>query len=336
MKRLDTSRLEKGDIILTTSQEVVSKVIRKKTKSDISHAMLYVAHGSVMDSTGDGVQARNIQKMFYPDTCAIHVYRSIIRPDEAVLDRIVKYVRSETGAPYAKFEAARSAFKPPSKASDHQFCSRLVARAYEEAGLPLTANADYTTPADLQRSRELVEITAVVIEVSEEEQAYLEKMGDTTKGMREITSDLLARVRAIAPDIRVLNDIEPYLLANPAHDAIFAQAYKESGYLDFWRVELERHSYRYDSMRMVQFYHSLEDKSELLDYCRQTLQDDASGDFGHWKTNLDAYSALVNVRPLQTFQLNRDLYFKLVFNHDQRVKIAGMILKLFGTTSAGT
>lgn len=54
MKRIDFSKLRKGDILLTTSNKPRSKVIRTATRSDISHAMLHVANGSVMDSTGDG------------------------------------------------------------------------------------------------------------------------------------------------------------------------------------------------------------------------------------------------------------------------------------------
>jgi hypothetical protein len=74
MKKIDYSKLEPGDIILTTSLAWESKVIRKATDSDISHAMLCVAPTSVMDSTGDGVQARTPQKLFYHDECAVYLY----------------------------------------------------------------------------------------------------------------------------------------------------------------------------------------------------------------------------------------------------------------------
>jgi hypothetical protein len=51
MKGLDEIKLQIGDIILTTENHLTSKTIRVATMSDISHAMLYVARGSVIDST---------------------------------------------------------------------------------------------------------------------------------------------------------------------------------------------------------------------------------------------------------------------------------------------
>ena len=61
MKKIDFSKLQPGDILLTTSHSMESWSVRFGTKSDISHAMLYVASSSVVDSTSDGVHARNLQ-----------------------------------------------------------------------------------------------------------------------------------------------------------------------------------------------------------------------------------------------------------------------------------
>jgi len=56
MKALDDAKLQLGDIVLTTRHHYVSKAIRTATKCDISHAMIYIARGSAIDSTGEGVQ----------------------------------------------------------------------------------------------------------------------------------------------------------------------------------------------------------------------------------------------------------------------------------------
>ncbi|KDE90339.1 hypothetical protein D7Y57_00730 [Stenotrophomonas maltophilia] len=329
MKRIDSSKLRKGDILLTTSTHPKSKAIQAFTKSDISHAMLYVANGSVMDSTGEGVHARNLQRQIYDDNCAIYAYRAKATIDPETMNQIVDYVRSETGAPYATLDAMRSPLKLDREGSAAQFCSRLVARAYANAGFPLTDNADYTTPADLQRSERLESIPDVVLRVTKEEKAELEA-GDTVKGMREVTSDLLKRVRAISPTIRVLNDIPPFLLANPSFDAAIAEAYRASGFLDYWKVEVARHPYRYDPVEIVRLYHSTAQKDELLEYCRTTLEDDAANAFAHWQVNLDACAALLEMKPLETFRLNRDLYANLCFNHERRVKTAHMLVSVHG------
>lgn len=329
MKRIDFSKLRKGDILLTTSVEKKSGVIRAFTRSDISHAMLYVANGSVMDSTGDGVHARNLQRQIYDDDCAIYAYRAKAAIDPETMDRIVAYVRSETGAPYATFEAMRSPLKWERKGGAAQFCSRLVARAYASAGFPLTDNPDFTTPADLQRSSRLESIPDVVVHVTAQEKAEREA-GDSVKGMREVTNDLLDRVRAISPAIRVLNDIHLFLLANPSFDAAIAEAYRASGFLDYWQVEMQRHPYRYDPVVMVQFYQATSQKAELLEYCRSTVEEDVANDFAHWRVNLETYASLLSMKSLETFQLNHDLYLTLCFNHERRVKTAQILLKVYG------
>ncbi|WP_343596893.1 hypothetical protein [Pseudomonas sp.] len=91
MKKIDSSKHKKGDIILSTSVEYQSKIIKFFTNSDIFHAMICVANSSVMDSTGEGVQGRNIDKMFYDDSCAIYAYRlkEEISPDRMQWVRLI-------------------------------------------------------------------------------------------------------------------------------------------------------------------------------------------------------------------------------------------------------
>jgi hypothetical protein len=60
-RRLNDALLRPGDIILTTTTAAVSMAIRVATGSDISHAMVCVEDRSVIDATGEGVQARNTQ-----------------------------------------------------------------------------------------------------------------------------------------------------------------------------------------------------------------------------------------------------------------------------------
>jgi permuted papain-like amidase YaeF/Yiix C92 family enzyme len=112
MRCLDESLLLPGDIILSTQDHFVSKAIRKATKSDISHAMLYVARGSVIDSTGEGVHARNTQRLFYGADCAIHVRRLVANLSDKQLDTVIRYARNQIGTRYSMNEAMRSAHVP--------------------------------------------------------------------------------------------------------------------------------------------------------------------------------------------------------------------------------
>ena len=84
-RRLDVERLQAGDIILTTTNAPISRGIRLATRSDISHAMIYVQGHSVIDATDEGVHARNTQRLFFEADCAVHALRpkTPLTPDQA-------------------------------------------------------------------------------------------------------------------------------------------------------------------------------------------------------------------------------------------------------------
>lgn len=331
MKKINTAQLVKGDIILSTSPGKLSALIKDRTDSDISHAMIYVADGSVMDSTNEGVQARNIQKMFYEDECAIYAYRLKGDLSPADANKIINYVRAETGAPYTTLEAGRSILNPKTNGGKDQFCSRLVARAYESIGIRLTENPNFATPAQIKLSDLLDSVPNVVQNVSESEIESLEAHGDKTEQMREVTSALLEKIRKMAPKVRVLNDIQIFLQANPKFDKKFLAAYKQSGYLDFWLVEVQNFPWRYDYNEMLRYYHDSVDKSVVLDYCRATIKQNEQGDYNHWIGNLEAHKRLYASLPLKTFGQLAILYHNLVEHQIKRLENSKRLVHEFAS-----
>lgn len=331
MIKVDISKLTKGDIILSTSTQLQSKFIKFFTSSDISHAMIYVANGSVMDSTGDGVHARNIDKMFYDNSCALYAYRLKNGISDEKMQTVLAYVRSETGSPYATLGAMASVVLPKIKGGEEQFCSRFVARAYEKAGIHLTANPDTCTPADIQASPLLELIPDAVIAVTSADIELLKKEGDTTVDYRAIEVGLLRALRDIRPSIRVLNDMDRALLDEPGLDDIFANIFKESGYLEFWQVDRDRFPWRYDKLEIVKFYNLIENKKELIAFCENTIVSDADGrgDFMHWHQNLRRYENHEQNTRLQTFSLIKNLYINLTSGHKLRVDSAKILVEKY-------
>lgn len=330
MKRINIEILQRGDIVLTTSPRKDSGFIRKITRSDISHAMICVAHGSVIDSTGEGVQARNIQKLFYEDECAIYILRPKAPLSPIQVDGIVSYARAATGTSYTKIEAAKSIVPAiAGKGSVKQFCSRMVARAYASADIKLVKNPDFCTPEDLKNSELLIPINIPWIAVSENEVEAIKRVGDTTEGMREKTNKLLSAVRSLNPNVESFNDIDSLVIQRADLDDLIADAFHSSGYLDHWKVELSRFPWRYDALLITQFYHSLPDPQKLLEYCRDTLRDDENSDFAHWEANARHYSELNHSYPRETFRLLNDLYLRLSFNHQRRVLSAKLLIRVY-------
>lgn len=62
MKRIKIDGVKPGDILFTARPGKISKTIRIGTGGLVSHAMICVQHGSFIDSTSSGVQARNLQR----------------------------------------------------------------------------------------------------------------------------------------------------------------------------------------------------------------------------------------------------------------------------------
>lgn len=318
MKSLDDRKLQRGDIILSTQDHYESKAIRLATKSDISHAMLYVATGSVIDSTGEGVHARSTRRMFFDDNCAIHVRRLRAGLSDEQRERVVVYARGQIGTRYSAREAVRSATGTNRVPSRQQFCSRLVAQAYAWAGIPIVDSPAYCTPDDVKNSALLEPVPNAVIAVSDDYVAQIERHFDTNDVMRDVTNRLLESARTKSAAIESLNDINEYLEANPAEDMSFAKFYEESGYLTAWEAEFNKNRWQYDLRRLVEMPGSHEEKRA---YCAGVVEDHPDM-LQRRDRNRAGYTVLYQAHGLKTFALLKALYEKLVDLQSARRAVA--------------
>ena len=72
---LDMKKLKSGDIILSAQISAVSKAVCLATKSDFSHAILYVGYGSFIHSDSLGVHSNNIQRLLFEKEKYVEVFR---------------------------------------------------------------------------------------------------------------------------------------------------------------------------------------------------------------------------------------------------------------------
>ena len=100
--------IQPGDVVLTTTPEPMSQTIRKVTGVDISHAMICVGKSSVIDSTGDGVHARNLGRIILEPGCAGHVLRPVKPLTTDQLRAVISFARAEVGTRYTMTGAAKS------------------------------------------------------------------------------------------------------------------------------------------------------------------------------------------------------------------------------------
>lgn len=320
MQRIDIDRLQAGDIILTASQTKTGKLVRIASNGIVSHAMICVQHGSIIDSTADGVQAWNLQREFFREDEAVFIFRLLDPLPPAEMARVIDFARAEIGTRYSKTEAARSVLGGAKPRGNRQFCSRLVARAYGSVGIRLVPDQDYCTPEDLRRSPLLIELEDVTQPVSAAEMKAISARPNPLQIMRDAQNAVLAVGRKLDPTVENFNDLDRIVREHPEWDSAIAEAYRNSGYLDVWKYEFQAHPYRYNPAVMKSIVDP-EMLAELRAYCIDTIREAYSGG-ARFAVNLTHYRAAQNESARETLALLIGLYETLVRNHEVRVETA--------------
>lgn len=156
--------LQAGDIIVSTARHAVSYAIRAGTLSAVSHAMLYVGDGKVVEAVGSGVREVPIVDAVADAILAV-AYRDS-RVTAELAQAIVDYATSRVGNPYnyagVAFTGYRILQPLPARLIDGianrlglevgqagaAYCSELVMEAFENAGIPLVASRPATSTPD--------------------------------------------------------------------------------------------------------------------------------------------------------------------------------------------
>jgi V8-like Glu-specific endopeptidase/cell wall-associated NlpC family hydrolase len=166
--------LQPGDVIVSTARHAVSYAIRAGTLSAISHAMLYVGDGKIIEAVGGGVREVAIEQAIGDALLAV-AYRDS-RVNASITQAVVDHARSRVSNPYnyagVAFTGYRILNPLPARIIDGiasrvglevgqagtTYCSELVLEAFENAGVPLVASRPgASTPDDLvQLSRSVL------------------------------------------------------------------------------------------------------------------------------------------------------------------------------------
>ena len=320
MKRIKVESLEPGDIVLTADGGKTSKFVRLSTRGSVSHAMICVQHGSVIDSTDYGVQARNIQRELYEDDAELLVFRLRAPLSRIHLNLVLDFARFEIGTRYSKIEAARSVIPGSKPRSRQMFCSRLVARAYASAGLQLAPDPDYCTPEEVRISPLLVAVSDIVEPVSKEEIAAWRDRPNPIAVTHDAQHAVLAAARRLDPSIENFTDLDRLVQAHPEWDADIARAYRDSGYLELWKTDFEVNPWHYDLDAMEK----RTDQSTIIDlrsYCVSTVREAYTGGL-RYAVNLVQYQASYGAAGRETTGQLVVLYEQLALNDQMRRETA--------------
>ena len=308
MYLLDRTKLKQGDIILTRSNKKNSKAICKITKSDYSHAILYVGEASYIHSDLDGVHSGNIQRLLLDELKFAKVFR--VKDPLAVTEAVI-YARLQVGTSYSKSSAANAYTKTFSKLdAKRQYCSRLVAKAFESAGIKLVKNSDACLPQEIADSNFVYEIEDCTYEAREEEIEFAISY-DPIEKQSEITNFILKSARKLMGNrVQSLADITSTLITDPTFDTEITDIYESSGYLSMWQYEQERNPWRYDAT----LFENLPLSSEQINQRAIEELKIANNLLDLYKNNLEQYFYLKEQTKLKYAEQQFNLYKQLVEN----------------------
>ncbi len=170
--------LQQGDIIISTTNDSDSKLIRFVTGSEISHASVYVGNGMVIEAVPDGVLERSLETSLMDDTVAV-AYRHVnMTPENA--QRVTDFLRKarESKAKFDYWSLVRVApyqiinnfcsslpadaqercrqqarnFRTGTDMNNEFYCSELVFKALKAAGLSISdVEPSWSSPQDVVR-----------------------------------------------------------------------------------------------------------------------------------------------------------------------------------------
>jgi len=165
VKMITLGQLKKGDIILSTTADTVSKIVKFSINSKFSHARLYIGGEYIIEAIDPVVREEKLLKVLKGDLYSV-VYRaeSLTELQRA---NIISYATKQRGKEYDLSGAIGSSAVGMATAgiiptvsnlinSESDFyCSELVAFAYSNAGIKLETFSSQTTPKDLAQNKKL-------------------------------------------------------------------------------------------------------------------------------------------------------------------------------------
>lgn len=174
-RSIGVSALAIGDLIVSTTREVPSRLIRFGTQAPVSHAILYVGDGLVVEAISEGVVLRPVEQAVAGSYLVVAFRHPGLTPEQAL--RVRDYAGQQIGKQFnyegivrqAGFQLDKKVFCGGKTGEEHDrcvrwvgrvnlgtatndrfFCSELVLKAYETAGVPLTTTPpNYSSPGDL-------------------------------------------------------------------------------------------------------------------------------------------------------------------------------------------
>ncbi len=322
---INFTKLIPGDILLTRSDDRVSQIIRNKTKSEYSHASLYVSQSSYIHSNVNGVCSENIQNILLKNSDDAVVLR--LKKNEYLIPKAIEFARLSIGTEYDLDEAKKVGQENDYSTANanRQFCTRFVAKAYEYAGLHLVEDPEYCSAQQLLQSSELMLVNDITIPAMEEDikrinsGSYLTKQTSTTEKVFMSVRKLLKN------DVQTFDQLIEVLIQKPEFDREVVDIFKEFKYWELWKLETAQNPYLYDVSRMLAYKIPIEEKIRL---CSDVLSSEYQ-ESRRFEVLADQFEILYVMYGLQFFKLNVPLYDTLINLSEKKRFVAEQMISIY-------
>ena len=241
-----------------------------------------------------------------------------------------EYARSEFGKEYSMKDVKKRTNKDVVEEPNREFCSRLVAQAYEYAGCPICENAAFCNPENIQHSSTLVVVPNMTHIASEEElnvaasDGYM-KMQDDSNAQLLIWAELLQNMRNASGDkdcdIQDETQLIQYLLTHKYCDDAFTKILRESEYFVIWKRYEETHPWEFDVNKFTQKYG---DNASL--HAMQMILSPSPIDC--WKQQQQTYRNLENCFHLNMLKAFLEMYDNIVDWYERRMNTMKAVVDL--------
>ena len=324
---IDIDKLELGDIILIKSDSRISQIVRERTGSQYSHAILFVGVSSIIDSDGYGVQANNLQRLLIEKVENAVVLRLKENNYSDLLSKVELFARQKIGTEYSTDEAkiAIIAKEIEAKEPNRQFCTRFIAQAYENAGIKLVINPDYCVPEELLNSDQLRIVENVLRKASKAEIEFANTENPLTK-QREIHNNIFQKARELSgQDIQTFEQINQLIIDKPEIDFELTEFVSNSGYLTMMEYDIEKNPWHYDAQKMIEYY---KDPEIIVNTAIHFATTETKS---RERLNMSVYTLLQldKIHPRGYFKMEIALYRKLISYSHRREIEALKVLKFY-------
>lgn len=323
---IDLDKIESGDIILKRSSDRESLLIRQRSNSEYSHAILYVGVSSCIESDGLGVQSQNLQRVLIENIDDVAVLRVKDISIKNKIPGVTVFARQKIGMEYSTEEAkiARLENDISAKEPNRQFCTRFIAQAYSHVGIQLVKNPDYCSPQEILESTQLIRVNDILRKADANEIQFAMDKNNILEKQKDIHNFILENAREISKeDIQTFEQLSKFLVENPQFDDSISQIVINSGYLEMWKKEVSNNPWHYDCEKFFVHYKNPIQRNEVGHFFATTESETRK----RFKQTLDTLEFAYLVRPLKYFRIQIDLYMKLIELSETRESVGLQVLK---------